>query len=247
MRRARAWITALAALAGTTPAAAAPAGTDAAQAQREVVVLLHGLGRSDRSMRPLEQRLAAEGYAVRNVDYPSTELSPAELTALLERELSACCAAAPRLHFVTHSLGGVLVRAYLAEHHPANLGRVVMLAPPNHGSELANVVAETTLLRAILGPTAAELGTGAQSLPNRLPAPWFEVGVIAGTRSLSPLGAFLLPGANDGTVSVASTRLDGMRDFIEVDSSHTFIMRDARVGEQVVEFLRAGRFLPAPR
>ena len=197
-------------------------------------------------MRPLEQRLGAAGYSVRNLDYPSTELSPVELTALLERELAACCADAPRLHFVTHSLGGVLVRAYLAEHRPENLGRVVMLAPPNHGSELADVLAETTLLRAILGPTAAELGTGAQSLPNRLPAPWFEVGVIAGTRSLSPLGAYVVPGEDDGTVSVASTRLDGMRDFIQVDASHSFIMRSDEVGAQVIEFLRAGRFQPAP-
>jgi pimeloyl-ACP methyl ester carboxylesterase len=235
VRRAQRSIAVLVLLALTAPAAAA--ADDA-----ELVVLLHGLGRSDRSMRPLEERLGGAGFAVRNLDYPSTELSPAELTAWLERELASCCSDAPRLHFVTHSLGGVLVRAFLAEHRPANLGRVVMLAPPNHGSELANVVAETLLLRALLGPTAAELGTGAESLPNRLPPPWFELGVIAGTRSLSPLGAFLVPGEDDGTVSVESTRLEGMRDFVAVDASHTFIMRDARVGEHVVEFLRQGRF-----
>jgi pimeloyl-ACP methyl ester carboxylesterase len=237
VRHTSAWISAAAAL-----ACALPANASASTAQAEVVVLLHGLGRSDRSMQPLAERLGEAGYAVRNLDYPSTEATPEELTALLARELGACCAGAPRLHFVTHSLGGVLVRAYLADHHPANLGRVVLLAPPNHGSELVDALAETTLLRALLGPTAAELGTGAQSLPNRLPAPWFEVGVIAGTRSLSPLGAYVVPGEDDGTVSVASTRLDGMRDFLVVDASHTFIMRDERVGAQVIEFLRAGHF-----
>ena len=235
MRHRIAWIAAAAL------ACALPACAGAADAQAEVVVLLHGLGRSDRSMRPLADRLGAAGYAVRNLDYPSTELTPEQLTALLERELASCCAAAPRLHFVTHSLGGVLVRAYLAQHRPANLGRVVMLAPPNHGSELVDSL-ESSLLRALLGPTAMELGTGAQSLPNRLPPPWFEVGVIAGTRSLSPLGAYVVPGEDDGTVSVASTRLEGMRDFLEVDASHSFIMRDAQVGAQVVEFLRAGHF-----
>ena len=97
-------------------------------------------------------------------------------------------------------------------------------------------------MRAILGPTATELGTGAQSLPNRLPAPSYEVGVIAGTRSLSPLGAYVVPGEDDGTVSVASTRLEGMHDFIEVDASHTFIMRSPEVAAQVLEFLRTGHF-----
>ena len=146
---------------------------------------------------------------------------------------------------MTHSLGGVLVRAYLADRHPANLGRVVMLAPPNHGSELVDAFAEWTLLRAILGPTAAELGTGPGSLPNRLPKPSFEVGVLAGTRSLSPLGAYVVPGEDDGTVSVASTRLEGMADFALVDASHTFIMRSPEAGAQVVEFLRPGRFRSA--
>jgi pimeloyl-ACP methyl ester carboxylesterase len=228
-------------------ASLAPAGTraDLDAAQAEVVVLLHGLGRSPRSMQPLAERLAGSGYAVHNLRYASTELSPAELTAWLERELAGCCAQAPRLHFVTHSLGGVLVRAYLAERQPENLGRVVMLAPPNHGSELVDAFAESTLLRAILGPTAAELGTGAGSLPNRLPPPSFEVGVIAGTRSLSPLGAFVVPGEDDGTVSVASTRLEGMADFVAVDASHTFIMRSPEVGSQVLSFLRAGRFRSA--
>jgi pimeloyl-ACP methyl ester carboxylesterase len=208
----------------------------------ETVILLHGLLRSDRSMRPLERRLAEAGYRIHNLDYPSTELPPEELVANLDAQLAACCAGVSAPHFVTHSLGGVLLRAYLTEHAPVAVGRVVMLAPPNHGSELADVVAHSPLLRAALGPTAAQLGTNPASLPNRLPPADFELGIVAGTRSINPLSPWLLPGASDGTVSVASARLHGMTDFVTVPTSHTRILRSDEAAAHVVEFLRDGRF-----
>jgi hypothetical protein len=117
-----------------------------------------------------------------------------------------------------------------------------MLAPPNHGSELADVLAESKLLGAALGPTASQLGTAADSLPNRLPPPSYELGVIAGTRSINPFSGLLLPGANDGTVSVESARLAGMADFVTVPATHTWILRSEAAGQHVVEFLRHGRF-----
>ena len=223
-----------------------PLGTGAEQTKSEpppeMVVLLHGLGRSDRSMRPLELRLSKAGYAVHNVRYPSTKLSPEELEVYLHEELAACCGKAQRLHFVTHSLGGILVRAYLAAHEIRTVGRVVMLAPPNHGSEAVDLFGDSALFKWALGPTAAQLGTDAESLPNRLPKPNFEVGIIAGTRSINPLGSLVVPGESDGTVSVRSTKLEGMSDFITVPASHTFIMRSELVGMQTLEFLRNGRF-----
>ena len=211
--------------------------------EQEAVVLLHGYGRTGYSMLFLESRLKAEGYRVCNVGYPSMRRSPTELTEFLHREVNTCCSDATRVHFVTHSLGGILVRAWLSEHRPHNLGRVVMLAPPNRGSELADIANGLSLLHPILGPTVLQLGTAPASLPNRLPPPWYGVGVIAGVDNFNPVGGFFVPEPSDGTVSVSSTRLGGMSDFITVAKSHTFIMWSAEVADYVVRFLRTGHFL----
>jgi len=236
-------LAALLTLVGLSSAPALAAPPDSA-ASPEVVILLHGLARTDRSMRPLEKHLSGAGFRVHNLRYPSTELPPEELVANLQAQISGCCADTPRLHFVTHSLGGILVRAYLAEHPSSNLGRVVMLAPPNHGSEFADLLAHSKLLGSALGPTAARLGTGPDSLPNRLPPPDFELGVIAGTRSINPVSGLVVPGDSDGTVSVESAQLAGMSDFITVPVSHTLIVQSDAVARYVVEFLRHGHFLP---
>ncbi len=211
-------------------------------AEPETVILLHGYGRTSYSMLPLQYRLESEGFHVHNFGYPSMRSSPQELTGLLAREIDACCSNSPRMHFVTHSLGGILVRAYLAGNRMPNMGRVVMLAPPNQGSELADMINGSSLLSTILGSTVIQLGTGAESLPNRLPSPWFEIGVIAGVDEFNPLGDWFVPKPSDGTVSVASTRLDGMHDFVTVPKSHTFIMWSGEVADYVVRFLRTGRF-----
>lgn len=208
---------------------------------QEVVVLLHGWGRTDWSMKPLELSLEQAGFAVENLHYDSMDQTPQELVFDVTAKVEECCLEAPQLHFVTHSLGGILVRAYLMQSRPENLGRVVMIAPPNKGSELADWISESELLRWGMGPTAVELGTSPDSLPNRLPPADFELGIIAGTESVNPLGS-MIEGESDGTVSVASTKLEGMTDFITVPYSHTFIMQVAPVAEQAVAFLRSGRF-----
>jgi len=212
---------------------------------QEVVILLHGYGRTPLSMWSLKKSLERVGFKVHNLGYPSMRRTPAELTTILDQELDACCRNAPRIHFVTHSLGGILTRAYLTEHHPSNMGRVVMLAPPNRGSELADTANGFSLLRMILGPTVIQLGTGTESLPNRLPPPWYEVGVIAGIDEFNPIGRFFVPEPSDGTVSLDSTCLDGMSDFVTVRKSHTFIMHSGDVADYVIRFLRTGRFQEA--
>lgn len=208
----------------------------------EDVVLLHGLGRTDRAMRPLEDALVHAGYRVHNLAYPSLAKAPAELVGDVAAQVEACCAEARTLHFVTHSLGGLLVRALLAEHSPANLGRVVMLAPPNHGSEYGDLAREAKLTEAEIAPAIAALGTDPESFARSLPAPSYPLGVIAGTRTVNPLDPVVISGPSDGAVSVASTQLAGMADFIALDATHSSIRRKPEAHAQVIAFLREGHF-----
>jgi pimeloyl-ACP methyl ester carboxylesterase len=218
-------------------------GRPAAGVRDEVVVMLHGLGRTGRALWLLRRRLEAAGHVTYVVSYASTERSLADLAGDLDRELRGCCRDA-QLNFVTHSMGGILLRFWLAEHPEATtrLGRVVMLSPPNHGTALVDALGRAGHL---LGPSGRELGTHAMSVPNRLnelgPV-GYELGIIAGVRSWSPLTSWILAGPDDGTVSVASARLAGMRDFLTHPSSHSFLMYDREVARQVVHFLGHGCF-----
>ncbi len=216
----------------------------------ECVVLLHGLGRTARSMAPLARFLRRAGYRVVNVDYSSRSDRIESLAEqAVGRGLSSCRAqGARRVHFVTHSLGGILVRAYLARRRPAALGRVVMLSPPNHGSEIADALRDNVLFRWLDGPAGEQLVTGPRGLPSRLGPADFPVGVITGSRA-APWDLWWsrrIPGEDDGKVSVASARLEGMRDCLVVPYSHTFIMRREAVMAQVLYFLREGRFRGGP-
>lgn len=220
---------------------AAPRILDDASGER--VVLLHGLGRSGRAMGPLSRRVEAAGREVHVVSYASTSQPLDELADALDRELAACCAD-ERLHFVTHSMGGIVLRTWMARHESAaaRIGRVVMLSPPNHGSELVDVLGRAG---GLLGPSGRRLGTDPASAPNHLNALGpvdYELGVIAGTRSWSFLTSWILDGPDDGTVSVASARIPGMRDFLEHPASHTRLIYDREVARQVLHFLAWGRF-----
>ena len=210
----------------------------------ESVVLLHGLGRTSGSMGRLERFLRGHGYRVVNLGYPSRRKPIGELSRHLHERLASCCAGERPLHFVTHSLGGILLRYAHAERPIAGLGRVVMLAPPSQGSEWVDLLEASGLDRGLLGPSGQDLGTREESAPSRLKPPDFELGIVAGERSLNPLGSWLIPGPDDGTVAVERTRLEGMADFAVVPHSHSFIMRSPRVHELVLRFLRDGRFEP---
>ena len=208
-----------------------------------VVLLVHGLGRTPASMAPLGRELAASGFRVVNVGYDSWREPAEEITALLLDAVDACCAGdEDGVHFVTHSLGGIVVRKFLADHSPAHEGRVVMLSPPNQGSEIVDRLAAIPFLESLLGPTGGDLGTGEESLPNRLGPAHFEVGVITGDRSLNPFYSWLIPGPDDGKVAVDRAALEGASGLLVVPYSHSFIMNREPVVDEVVHFLREGRF-----
>lgn len=225
------------------PAAPPPhTGANRPPASPETVVLLHGLIRGSRSMRSMAGSLRAEGYTVINCDYPSRSADVDTLAAELFARLTPQLESARRVHFVTHSLGGVLLRVYLQDHTIANLGRVVMLAPPNGGSEITDKLGSLKLYRWLNGPAGNQLGTGAGSAASRLKPPAFELGVIAGDRSVNPILSLLIPGPDDGKVSVARAQAEGMRDFIRLHVTHTFMMRNRQVIQQTLNFLKNGTF-----
>jgi pimeloyl-ACP methyl ester carboxylesterase len=217
------------------------AGSSRASKTSETVVLLHGLMRSRAAMLPLERHLIRAGYAAHSIDYPSLRDSIDELARRIRSQVVERTTGAERVHFVTHSFGGILVRHIMATDPLPHLGRVVMLAPPNQGSEIVDQL-ESWGLGPLLGPSGRRLGTTEQSAPRSLGPVGFELGVIAGDHSWSPLLSRLLPGHDDGRVAVDSTRIDGQTDFLVVNRSHTFIMNAADVHQQVVHFLDTGAF-----
>lgn len=213
----------------------------------EAVILLHGLGRSAVAMLPMAWRLRRAGYTVINQGYPSRRHS---VQALAERTLpmaleKAQATSPTKIHFVTHSMGGILLRCWLQAHPLPRPGRAVMLAPPNQGSELVDHVRRIPLFEKIMGPASVQLGTGDDSVPRQLAPVDAEIGVITGTRRYSPWLDPLFGDQHDGKVSVHSARLAEMADFRVMDVGHTFIMADSAVTQEVLHFLRHGCFMPS--
>jgi hypothetical protein len=220
------------------------AGRAEDQSRTEAVVLLHGIARTARSMVRLERSLQAEGFATLNPTYGSRQKPLEALVEELHPRIAAFAeAASGALHFVTHSMGGLLARAYICRHRPRRLGRVVMLGPPNAGSEIADLLVGSYPYRLMFGPAGAQLTTTQDAaLCALLGEIDYPVGVIAGDRTLDPVGYWLLPGANDGRVSVARTRIEGIADHLTLHVTHTLMMRSPEVIRQTIAFLRQGRF-----
>lgn len=195
-------------------------------------------------MKKLEKSLSLQGYNVINLNYPSTK-HPIEFLSeeILSEAIEQCQKRfPPRIHFVTHSLGGIIVRYYLSLHELSNLGRVVMLSPPNQGSELVDRLKKSFIYRKINGPAGQQLGTDKGSLPLNLGPVNFELGVITGNRSFNFLSSMIIPGQDDGSVSVERAKVAGMKDFLVLPQSHTFIVKSRDAIEQVIYFLKYGMF-----
>lgn len=219
-------------------------GSDLSGDRRDSVIVLHGLARSAAPMEKMAAAARRANYAVLNLDYPSTtaEVEPLVESQLLPAVRKLLDSGAHKIHFLTHSMGGILVRQFMATHALPQLGRVVMMGPPNRGSELVDKLGWLPPFRWVNGPAGYQLGTGSDSLPNRLPPVSYPVGVIAGTVSISPLYSWLIPGRDDGKVAIARMQVQGMADFIELPVNHTWMMRNDEVIRQSLYFLREGRF-----
>lgn len=209
---------------------------------KECVVLLHGMARSKRSMNKLATKLTQSGYFVVNFNYPSTRYNIETIAREFVPKALAQCTPNATINFVTHSLGGIILRKYLAENRLDTLGRVVMLGPPNKGSQVVDKLRKLPGFKSINGPAGIELGTDNNSVPNLLGAVDYPVGIIAGCYSVNPILSLMLPTPDDGKVSVENTKVDGMIDHITLPVSHPFLMRNDEVIKQVKMFLSTGKF-----
>lgn len=213
----------------------------------ECVILMHGLGRTYRSMSKMQERLSEAGYWTINLDYPSRKKSIRELAAeYVPPALDQCYSVHPeKIHFVTHSMGGIVLRMAIKQNRPEKLGRVVMLSPPNGGSEAVDAIKDRWYYSWINGPAGQELSTFMDSVPNQLGPVDYSVGIITGNKQAffdSWLLAFF-HGLNDGKVSVERAKVHGMIDFLIVPESHSFIMKSQGVQNQTIRFLQQERFL----
>lgn len=212
--------------------------------RNEWVILLHGMGRTKKSMQKMEKFLIDKGFRTYNPGYPSTNKTIEAIASFHVADAVKFCRKqkARKIHFVTHSLGGIIVRQYLQTHSLPPGSRIVMLAPPNQGSEVADWLKHFFLYQWLNGPAGQQLGTRATKLTMLLRVK-AEIGVIAGNRSFNPLFSYIIPGPDDGKVGVAKARLTEMQDFTVVPYTHTFIMNKKKVQKQVLHFLKTGKFM----
>lgn len=205
-----------------------------------VVVLLHGLSRTRLSMRYLGRYLSQRGFAVLNLGYPSRAATIDDHVAKIEQDIRRAGLHGHELSFVTHSLGGIVLRGLVESHHADyRFGRAVMLGPPNQGSAFARALqARLPWLHRVLGPSYLEVASIQRSPgTDRL-----TVGIIAGTRTPERGYSPFVSGPNDGIVAVQETALPGATDTLVVRGLHSFLMYQPSILEQVAHFLAHGRF-----
>ncbi len=215
-------------------------------ALNECVVLIHGLARTHRAMSGMQDFLTAAGYHTVSMGYPSTSKNieqiavdhfPAALEQCLQFQPSS-------VHFVSHSLGGIVLRTVFKSRKPQKMGRVVMLSPPNQGSEISDSLKDWWFYKWLNGPAGQQLGTDENSHPNQLGPVDYPVGIITGDRYsfFDFWFSSIIPGPDDGKVSVASAAVEGMSDFLVVHEAHSFIMNAEYVQEETLYFLKNGIF-----
>ena len=208
----------------------------------DYVIVLHGIFRTSSHMQKIAMHLESEGFDVINLDYPSTDYPLEDLIEIIHQDIQKHIVEDKPIHFVGYSMGGLLLRGLLEKYPPQNLGRVVQLAPPNKGSEVADFLKSNWLYKKLYGPAGQQLTTDQTEILHLLGHVHYELGVVSGSRSLDPICSLLIKGQSDGKVSIESTKIEGMKDHIIVKGTHTFFPRNKEVQRQAAHFLKYGEF-----
>ena len=216
-------------------------------AANDVVILLHGLIRTSSSMEKMETALTDEGYEVHNLDYPSRHQSIQTLATIVRAQVADVTDDDDTLHFVTHSMGGIIVRTIQKEEPFDNIGRVVMLSPPNQGSELVDTLGDYSAFGWVNGPAGDQLGTDTNGFIAKLGPVEFDLGVITGDRSINGINSVIIPGDDDGKVSIGSAKVEGMNDYKVIHSTHPYIMKNKESIAMTIQFLKTGTFATEPQ
>ena len=213
----------------------------------DLIVLLHGIGHSRWNMYAAERAMRRAGFSVLNLTYPSRRQNIDALTKFVHERLTQKNAwgSEGRVHFLTHSMGGLVARAYLEKYKAdipqSKLGRVVMIAPPLQGSEVADFLQNFPPYKWVFGPAGQELTTAARAAEQAMP--YYDLGIIAGSKKWPyVIAKFIIPGAHDGRVAVANTRLEGMKDHFIAPATHSFISWKPSTHAQAVYFILNGTF-----
>lgn len=210
----------------------------------DYIVLIHGLMNSSRRMGKFEAYFSQKGFQVLNIDYPSNKYP---IETLSDQYLKPVVEAIPlnpgqKVHFITHSMGGLLLRYYLSTHSFDQVGHVVMISPPNHGSEWADLLLKSKSARKVAGPAAFELRTRDNDFFKKLGPIQFKLGIIAGKKSYGKHADRYLPGEDDGMVTVKSMKLKGMLDFIVLNEHHRGLTWNQEAMLQSYAFIQNSRF-----
>ena len=212
-----------------------------ASSEKEFVFVLHGLAGSKLMISPLANRIEDAGFETLIIDYKTLGTSPEEIMVEVSTKFEEAMPDTNyTVHFVGYSLGSIVIRAYLDRNKVSNLGRVVLIAPPNKGSPVADIFKDTWIID-LFGETINSLGTDSTSFPNSIGDPYYPVGIIAGIGT-SSFNNFYLPGLDDGIVPLESTRLNNTTDMIVLDESHVWMKFKKIIANQTIEFLKNGKF-----
>lgn len=215
--------------------------SDVTASEKEWVILIHGIGMNNMMMWKMAEHIETQGFHVKRIGYPSWQTQTQDILNIVNHQINTCCAdLTQKIHFVGYSLGGLLVRNYLNQYRPAQLGNTVLIGTPNQGTEIADRLMESKLIKYLM-PITSDLGTSQTSLPNQLPPPNYPVGIIAGLFE-NDLNEPFLPGLDDGIVPISSTQLKNMQDFILIHTGHPMMFYNQTVSDQVIHFLKNGVF-----